>query len=358
ASNELRTNALSSVRYAEFCLPSCHYGYNKANHIGKDLVPFLSRYMPHLQTLRLWRPDDFLFTTMVTLWYLKHYHSERYIASELNLNRSTVNYFLSEVVNILHACVYPELISIPADIGNRRTPHEPQQHHKLIVDSTCIAIPEPHEAEQRRAYYHGKSPTNYAFKVQVACDFHHQIVHVSDCYHGSVHDITILRESGLLEHVNDSVQIIGDKGYIGEEYVVTPRKKPHGRELTNEDKEFNYQINSARAAIENINQRLKTYGILGGVYRGDIDDFHKMTRITKVVSALCNMNLNKHPVPRHVIVFEQDLCQLIKELKEFTFLDIYGEIHYEKVKAYRSMVQTRFPHSRVDVEISRFRLWL
>ncbi|CAF4201297.1 unnamed protein product, partial [Rotaria sordida] len=63
ASNELRTNALSSVRYAEFCLPSCHYGYNKANHTGKDLVPFLSRYMPHLQTLRLWRPDDFLFTT-------------------------------------------------------------------------------------------------------------------------------------------------------------------------------------------------------------------------------------------------------------------------------------------------------
>ncbi|CAF4727310.1 unnamed protein product, partial [Rotaria sp. Silwood2] len=84
--------------------------------------------------------------------------------------------------------------------------------------------------------------------------------------------------------------------YIGEEYVVTPRKKHHGRELTNEDKDFNHEINSARAAIENINQRLKTYGILGGVYRGDIDDFHKMTKITQVVSALCNTNLNKHPV--------------------------------------------------------------
>ncbi|CAF4711402.1 unnamed protein product, partial [Rotaria sp. Silwood2] len=66
--------------------------------------------------------------------------------------------------------------------------------------------------------------------------------------------------------------------------------------LTNEDKDFNHEINSARAAIENINQRLETYGILGGVYRGDIDDFHKMTKITQVVSALCNMNLNKHPV--------------------------------------------------------------
>ncbi|CAF4154420.1 unnamed protein product [Rotaria magnacalcarata] len=62
-SYELRTNALSSVRYAEFCLPSCHYGFNKANHTGKHLVPFISTYMPRLQTLRLWRPDDFPWTS-------------------------------------------------------------------------------------------------------------------------------------------------------------------------------------------------------------------------------------------------------------------------------------------------------
>ncbi|CAF3821176.1 unnamed protein product, partial [Rotaria sordida] len=112
----------------------------------------------------------------------------------------------------------------------------------------------------------------------------------------SVHDITVLRESGLLEHVNDSVQIIADKGYVGEDYVITPRKKRYGQELTDEDKNLNRDINSARAAIENINQRLKTYGILGGVYRGAIDDFKKITKITQVVSALCNMNLEKHPI--------------------------------------------------------------
>ncbi|CAF3108861.1 unnamed protein product [Rotaria sp. Silwood2] len=138
------------------------------------------------------------------------------------------------------------------------------------------------------------SPTNYVIKVQIACDFRHLIVHVSECYYGSKHDITVLRESGLLEHVEESVQIIGDKGYIGEEYVVTPRKKPYGRELTQEDKDFNRDINSARAAIENINQHLKTYAILGSVYRGSVDDFHKITKIIQVVAALCNLNLNKH----------------------------------------------------------------
>jgi len=232
----------------------------------------------------------------VTLWYLKHYHSERYIATELNLGRSTVNYFLSEIIDILHSCIYQELISLPDDIAKRRTPHGPEKNHKLIVDSTFIAIPEPYDSEQRKKYYYAKSPTNYAIKVQIACDFRHQIVHVSECYQGSVHDITILRDSGLLEYVEESVQIIGDKAYIGEEYVVTPRKKPHGRELTDEDKNFNREVNSSRAAIENINQRLKTYAILGSVYRGAIDDFHKLTKIVQVVSALCNMNLNKHPI--------------------------------------------------------------
>jgi hypothetical protein len=233
---------------------------------------------------------------VVTLWYLKHYHSDRYIATELNLARRTVSYSLSSVLDILHSCVYPEFISLPADISSRTTPHGPEEYHKLIVDSTFIAIPQPNDSTERKAYYHVKSPTNYALKVQIACDFSHRIVHVSECYKGSVHDITILRESGLLEHLNDSVQIIADKGYIGEEYVVTSRKKPHGRELAEEDKDFNRTINSARAAIEDINQRLKTYAILGGVYRGDIDDHHKVTKIAQVVSALCNLNLNKHPI--------------------------------------------------------------
>ncbi|CAF3502581.1 unnamed protein product [Rotaria sp. Silwood2] len=233
---------------------------------------------------------------VVTLWYSKHYHSERYIATELNLTQKTLDYFLSSVQDTLHTCVYPELISLPADMSNRTTTYGPEEHHKLIVDSTFIAIPQPGDSIQRKAYYHARSPTNYALKVEMACDFHHRIVYVSECYKGSVHDITMLGESELLEHVNDSVQIIADKGYIDEEYVVTPRKKPHERELAEKDKNFNRSINSARAAIENINQRLKTYAIFGSIYRGAIDDFYKITKIAQVVSALCNMNLNKHPI--------------------------------------------------------------
>ncbi|CAF4422949.1 unnamed protein product, partial [Rotaria sp. Silwood2] len=64
ASNKLRKNALNSVRYAEFCLPSCHNGSNESTRVGKNLVSFLGNYTPYLQTLRIWRPDDFPWTSI------------------------------------------------------------------------------------------------------------------------------------------------------------------------------------------------------------------------------------------------------------------------------------------------------
>ena len=65
-----------------------------------------------------------------------------------------------------------------------------------------------------------------------------------------------------------------------------------------EDKDFNGDINSTRAAIENINQCLKTYAIVGGVYRVHVDDFRKIAKIAQVVAALCNLNLNKQTIRR------------------------------------------------------------
>ncbi|CAF3350678.1 unnamed protein product [Rotaria sp. Silwood2] len=64
AFDKLRKNALSSVRYAEFYLPSCNTGSNDSIRFGKNLVSFLGTYTPYLQTLCLWRPDDFPWTSL------------------------------------------------------------------------------------------------------------------------------------------------------------------------------------------------------------------------------------------------------------------------------------------------------
>ena len=105
---------------------------------------------------------------VVTLWCLNHYHPEHYIPREFDLVRKTVAYSLSSVLDILHSCVYPEFISLLTSISNRTTPHGPKEHHKSIVDFTFIAIPQPDDSTERKAYYHVNSPTNNALKVQIA----------------------------------------------------------------------------------------------------------------------------------------------------------------------------------------------
>ncbi|CAF1208742.1 unnamed protein product [Rotaria sordida] len=63
-------------------------------------------------------------------------------------------------------------------------------------------------------------------------------------------------------------------------------------------------------------------------------------------------------IVQHVNIFEQDLCQLVEQLKQLLFLDIYGLIENEKVEAYRIMIQKRFCTSKFILERTRFRLWI
>ncbi|CAF4842283.1 unnamed protein product, partial [Rotaria magnacalcarata] len=64
-----------------------------------------------------------------------------------------------------------------------------------------------------------------------------------------------------------------------------------------------------------------------------------------------------HYGSEHTNVFEQDLSQLIERLKEFAFLDIHGKIDPEKLESYRTMAEACFPQSRIEIGLTRFRLW-
>ncbi|CAF3327270.1 unnamed protein product, partial [Rotaria socialis] len=63
-------------------------------------------------------------------------------------------------------------------------------------------------------------------------------------------------------------------------------------------------------------------------------------------------------INEHVAIFQEDLSQLFEQLKQIVFLDIYGKIPREKVEPYRLMLQSCFPNSQFDIQISRFRLWI
>lgn len=72
--------------------------------------------------------------------------------------------------------------------------------------------------------------------VQVACTITGCPAWISDPVPGSRHDSHYLGESGVLLPA-DPRNWLGDKGYIGSN-MLTPFRKPEGRELLDWQKEF------------------------------------------------------------------------------------------------------------------------
>ncbi|MCA1602972.1 MAG: transposase family protein, partial [Acidobacteria bacterium] len=60
---------------------------------------------------------------------------------------------------------------------------------------------------------------------------------------------------------------IGDKGFIGTDYIITPVRKPKDRDLRMSEHDYNNQISSLRAPVERAVANLKTWRILFTDYR-------------------------------------------------------------------------------------------
>ncbi|MCP2274442.1 transposase family protein, partial [Actinokineospora diospyrosa] len=107
--------------------------------------------------------------------------------------------------------------------------------------------------------------------VQVACTLDGRLVWVSTPFEGRHHDIHCLRKSGILQG-RDTTSWLADKGYIGSD-MITPFRKPRKREQPRWQKEYNFQHNKIRVAVERAIAHLKTWRILHTDYRRPFNTF-------------------------------------------------------------------------------------
>lgn len=87
---------------------------------------------------------------------------------------------------------------------------------------------------------------------------------------GSCHDFKLYEDS-VGSAVADEIKIQGDSGYQGilrlHKHSETPKKKPKGGTLTDEEKSENRRISHERILIENINAKVKVFKITANKYR-------------------------------------------------------------------------------------------
>jgi hypothetical protein len=73
---------------------------------------------------------------------------------------------------------------------------------------------------------------------------------------------------------------IDDKGFMGTDYIITPVRKPHDRELYTREHDYNNQISPLRAPVERAIANLKTWRILFTDYGRPLKTFLSSPRTT------------------------------------------------------------------------------
>lgn len=133
-----------------------------------------------------------------------------------------------------------------------------------IVDGSTQEIARPRE--NQRLFYDGKHK-RHTIKIQGSVGPSGLLVDLRGPVPGSVHDLTLFRESGLLNVLNQEqiansharpgdplVSAMFDKGYQGVQVslpqAILPRKQTKTRRLRSEDYEYNRQVGHDRVQVE------------------------------------------------------------------------------------------------------------
>lgn len=160
-----------------------------------------------------------------------------------------------------------------------------------IVDATEQAVQRSQDEGKQRAHYSGKKK-RHTRKTAIVVNEQGEIRGVTLSTPGSVHDITHVRKSGILDKIPKEVGVIGDAGFDGlhkdlpDHSVAITHKARRNHPLTADQKLINRELSSTRIIIENVFCQLKHFRILAERFRHEVeiydDIFHTIAAIVNV----------------------------------------------------------------------------
>jgi len=146
----------------------------------------------------------------------------------------------------------------------------------VVIDSFEQRVRRPKDKEKADENYSGKKK-QITRKTQVCVDWEGHICHVSDSVPGPTADITLLKETQVLENLPEDVGAWGDSSYQGirdlhpQGLGAHPRKKPRGQPRPPEDKVYNTALSRARIIVEHRIGHLRHFQATQQMYRHHLD---------------------------------------------------------------------------------------
>jgi len=173
----------------------------------------------------------------------------------------------------------------------------------FILDAKEQRIRRPSGVDQegnslQKPYFSGKKKA-HTLKNQVVVAPDGFIEALSESVPGSTHDLTLLRETKLLEKLEPDEGSMFDKGYDGIAHdfpdllLYLPYKARRNRPLTEVEHEYNRELSSYRIVVEHTNAQLQKYQALAQMYR---HDRQKHSRTVRVAAGLVNRQLQTSPL--------------------------------------------------------------
>ena len=234
---------------------------------------------------------------LLTVVWLRQYPTNEVLAFLFGVSDSTVSRIITRVLPLLEASGC-DTMRMP-DPGRKRRKTldallKDTPELVVVIDTFEQRVQRPRDHKVADSYFSGKKK-QHTLKEQVAVneDTGH-VCDVSESVCGPMADLTLLKQSGLLERLPEGVGGIGDLAYVGIGEVhphklgATPRRKPRGKDRPSEDIVFNRAFARRRIGVEHTIGRMRRYQCLS-----QTDRHHRQnhTSRTRAIAGLVNRQI-------------------------------------------------------------------
>ncbi|XP_031549228.1 uncharacterized protein LOC116286789 [Actinia tenebrosa] len=236
------------------------------------VVSYAARFKDSIAYFSGWKVDSLSFEDQIflTLMKLRQNYTNLHLAQLFSCSHSTISNIIITFVHVLHELLFKDIMTtIPSRDKNKLSaPSSFSQFIscRIVIHCTDIECAAPGLMSQQSLTYSSYRGMN-SFKVLVGVAPNGVITFVSNCYPGSISDKEIVKQSGLINHMQTGDLILTDKGFLIQDlvpkgiYVNIPPFLEHGK-FTESEIKVTKSIARCRIHVERANARLKDFKIL------------------------------------------------------------------------------------------------
>jgi len=232
-----------------------------------------------------------------TLFYFKCYPTFDLFGFVFGLDRSNANRDIYKFTPILEKVLGRKMVLPERKIHTMAELLEAFPAVKdLFVDGTERPIQRPKDNERQKENYSGKKKM-HTRKNLIISDKKRRIGYVGPTVEGKRHDYRMFKDEfpPPSEIFPKGVALWMDLGFVGVEKdypdatVMMPKKKPKGKELTDDAKAWNRVVSGFRVLVEHAIGGVKRFGIVSDKFRNRKDGFDD--KVMLISSGLWNYHL-------------------------------------------------------------------